>query len=719
MVRIRIGADEQVLTWEEWEERVRSGRVPPDALVAHDALTNGEFRPAKQLAAWRSLLDERDRQAEHAQTGVQAPILTALLIGVQVRIWWWQWLPEPRQFAGNWLPNFTPSVLENGESWRLLTMGFLHFDFLHIALNLMWLGYVGYHLERTIGRKNLLTLYLAAVLVGSTLSAAFTPWRPSVGASGGVFGLIAAAVVFGFFRSEFVSRAGQRVFGWALLPYMVLTFWSGLQSESTDNWAHFGGMMTGAVLGVLLDPEPLQRSLRWNLRVQLTALVMGTILLIIPVFWGPWLERLVSPEEAAWQSLRLENPDAPRPEEIPASALVWRVPAGWRRGMSATGAGGFLSPAGDRVFAVEATRGDKPTTAEAHTAEWLARIEVSFPEEKVTAGELEPTTIGGHPGVKRTVIIGDRRAEWQTAVRGMWHLDTVWEVSTDESGHLNPLRDRLYASIVWTDPPVWVEAERALALAPDSVKVRSRHAVAAAEIGEEKTASSEWKALLAEAPDNEEVWTGYLEFARAFPAEVPDLSKVWADALAAHPTPTVAIAVAMGLEAAGDPATAHGLLEVAWSKSPGDRQLKRARGSRGLPTALVDGVPWDDVFDRRTALPRPQGAVETRRNVVLSLDSAAQRQREFAAERDELVSLAVFAEPETAIDAMLRLKYVPFPTELLPARAGVIEDLRTLVAGQTVAWMPASLVDPLRVRLADPLWKPILAEGLAPQGGGP
>src|SRR5690606_33637586 len=101
----------------------------------------------------------------------------------------------------------------------------------------LWLAYTGWNLERALGRVNLRMIYLASVLGGRALSILFSPETRSLGASGGVFGLVAAAVVFGFVRPELLPQRGRRVFGLALLPYLVVMFLSGLSSVGIDNWA--------------------------------------------------------------------------------------------------------------------------------------------------------------------------------------------------------------------------------------------------------------------------------------------------------------------------------------------------------------------------------------------------------------------------------------------------------------------------------------------------
>ena len=55
-----------------------------------------------------------------------------------------------------YLTNWAPAILEQGEVWRLLSYGLLHLWFPHLLFNMLFLVYTGYHLERAIGRANLL-----------------------------------------------------------------------------------------------------------------------------------------------------------------------------------------------------------------------------------------------------------------------------------------------------------------------------------------------------------------------------------------------------------------------------------------------------------------------------------------------------------------------------------------------------------------------------------
>src|SRR5947207_1681139 len=85
------------------------------------------------------------------------------------------------------------------EYWRVLTAGFLHYDVTHFALNTLLLLLVGPVVERRAGTASLLLIFLG----GSVASCAGILFKhqlwpshgASIGASGGLFGLLGAALV--------------------------------------------------------------------------------------------------------------------------------------------------------------------------------------------------------------------------------------------------------------------------------------------------------------------------------------------------------------------------------------------------------------------------------------------------------------------------------------------------------------------------------------------
>jgi len=89
-----------------------------------------------------------------------------------------------------------PGRVAQGEWWRLITSGFLHYGLLHIVLNMVALWMLGQQLEIALGRGRFLAVYLLSVLGCSTAAMLFyPPAQGLIGASGGVFGLLGAFVV--------------------------------------------------------------------------------------------------------------------------------------------------------------------------------------------------------------------------------------------------------------------------------------------------------------------------------------------------------------------------------------------------------------------------------------------------------------------------------------------------------------------------------------------
>lgn len=717
VVRIRIAGEEIRVTGDEWEERVRSGRVPPDAQVCVEAITGAAFVEAQSLESWRALQAGSARARDQVVAGDGVPWLTALLVGVQVRIWWWMWWPDADRAVSDTLVNFAPAILERGEVWRLVTMGFLHRDYDHLALNMLWLAYCGWNVERALGRRNLLLVYGFAVVIGATLSMTMSPWRPSLGASGGVFGLLAVCVVFGLTRPDLLPPAGRRTYGFALLPYLLLMFWSGLQSETTDNWAHFGGLMAGVVAALVLDPEPNQRRAGWNNRWRSAIAAVATLAMAWPLAVGPRVVPLVDDRVASWEALRRSTVGAdPPPPELTARSLAWAVPVGWTRSGTITGDVAFCSPVGTGCFGVREVRSPISSTDEEVQAAWLAGAAAKIGAPLVP-DVVRDVPFAGRDGAREVVArVAGKQITWRMARRGRWRVEAVWQADEPSGRTAAALSDRLWSSVRWSDPAPYVEARDALALSPTSRTLRGRFAVARAEIGEESAAWRDLGALVDENPADEAAWIARLELLNDHPTVDAAPDAVWDAAMGAHPTPRVWSVVADGLEARGRASAAEALLWAGWRSSPGDRLLRRGLKARGLPVALDEatGRPWPDAVDVVSGARRPNPILAGPAVAMASLaDVAAEMQRE-----DARIVAAIAAMPaEDVVDLLVRVKDGGGNKGADIDRAGVIEDLRSLEAQRPPPWLRPALRAALTSRLAaDPA---LIARVRRPAPSGP
>jgi len=145
-----------------------------------------------------------------------------------------------------------PDVAD-GEWWRLLTSGLVHYSLLHLAFNMFILYQVGQVLEPAAGRLRFALLYVVSIVGGSAGAILAEPNAFTGGASGGVFGVAAAATLA-------LHRRGipfwQTGFGPLLAINLALTF----LLPNVSIGGHIGGLAAGLVAGeVMLQARRVER----------------------------------------------------------------------------------------------------------------------------------------------------------------------------------------------------------------------------------------------------------------------------------------------------------------------------------------------------------------------------------------------------------------------------------------------------------------------------
>ena len=136
--------------------------------------------------------------------------------------------------------------------WQLVTHAFLHANILHLAFNMYGLWLFGRELENLLGRRALLQLYFASILTAGVTQLLFTNLTgnvyPTVGASGGVFGILLA------FGMCFPNRILMLLFPPIPLPaWLFVTLYAGIEltlgvtgtEAGVAHFAHLGGMVGG------------------------------------------------------------------------------------------------------------------------------------------------------------------------------------------------------------------------------------------------------------------------------------------------------------------------------------------------------------------------------------------------------------------------------------------------------------------------------------------
>ena len=139
--------------------------------------------------------------------------------------------------------------------WQLLTYGFLHGNLTHIAFNMFGLWMFGQDLERLWGPRRFLTYFLVCVVGAGLIQLIVAGWQgglyPTVGASGGLFGILLA------YGLTFPNRIVVPLF--PPIPMRAITFvivfgllelYLGVSGTAPGiaNFAHLGGMLFGFLM---------------------------------------------------------------------------------------------------------------------------------------------------------------------------------------------------------------------------------------------------------------------------------------------------------------------------------------------------------------------------------------------------------------------------------------------------------------------------------------
>lgn len=143
-----------------------------------------------------------------------------------------------------------------GEWWRILSAMFLHGSVDHVVGNVIVLYIVGMACEHAFGGARTALVYFTSGVTGAFLSLAAGP-GPSVGASGAIFGVIAAVVVVLYRHQDRFYVRDKRI-GFVLAVWAGWQVLTGLANPFIDNFAHLGGLAGGALASLPLKPRLLQ-----------------------------------------------------------------------------------------------------------------------------------------------------------------------------------------------------------------------------------------------------------------------------------------------------------------------------------------------------------------------------------------------------------------------------------------------------------------------------
>jgi rhomboid protease GluP len=145
------------------------------------------------------------------------------------------------------------ALVLHGEVWRLLSAMFLHGSLEHLIGNGVGLIIVGMAAEHAYGRLEMTGIYFISGLTGSIFSVLLNP-GPAVGASGAIFGILGATIVFFFKYHDRLHIRDKRV-GNAFLIWAGYSIVTAYFIPFVDNAAHVGGIIGGAFSGYWWSPR--------------------------------------------------------------------------------------------------------------------------------------------------------------------------------------------------------------------------------------------------------------------------------------------------------------------------------------------------------------------------------------------------------------------------------------------------------------------------------
>ena len=167
---------------------------------------------------------------------------------------------------------------EQGWWLTLLTAMYLHGSLLHIVFNVMWIRNLGPAVTEVYGAGRAFLLFNISGAVGFLASNVMSN-VPTIGASGSIFGLLAALIVYGRRRGSSVMT--QQLWQWAIILGVF-----GFVMPGINNWAHGGGFAAGWIGAQLMSLDDDRQDSSWVMLTSLGLIVLtlaGVVLSFVRV----------------------------------------------------------------------------------------------------------------------------------------------------------------------------------------------------------------------------------------------------------------------------------------------------------------------------------------------------------------------------------------------------------------------------------------------------
>jgi rhomboid protease GluP len=142
-----------------------------------------------------------------------------------------------------WLGQVNFYVMKNGWYWQLLTSMFVHVNVIHIFGNMFFLLIFGFRAEELFKDEEFFFIYFMSGLSGNLLTLLMPLYTVSAGASGAIFGIFGACVIYQR------KTVGQSIMSALIYSFFLLMITAG---ADVNIFAHFGGLVAGLMIGYAL-----------------------------------------------------------------------------------------------------------------------------------------------------------------------------------------------------------------------------------------------------------------------------------------------------------------------------------------------------------------------------------------------------------------------------------------------------------------------------------
>ena len=249
--------DNQQIVWVENEAAAEAVRQVFERFLKNE-LPSVDVRVGANTIRWRQILS----------IVVSSPLTMTILLANAICF------PVTRELLGNglpgeWLPLLTLTdfitmggqfrfadlthTIESGQWWRFVTPMLLHFGWLHLVFNLLWVWEFGRRIEILSGPLLLLSLVMVSAVSANLLQFSMSGVGLFGGMSGVVFGLMGFALVWDKRLPEQTHGIAPGIYIF-MLVYLVLGFTGAvdlLGFGNLANGAHLGGLIAGLIVGLI------------------------------------------------------------------------------------------------------------------------------------------------------------------------------------------------------------------------------------------------------------------------------------------------------------------------------------------------------------------------------------------------------------------------------------------------------------------------------------